>query len=248
MQIPTGSPTARPRSPAARARVALQFALLPLVLALLGPACAMWPPRSNITNAFVRDPEVAIPAILALGQSERPEAESVLLHILHDPDPLRQRTASQALQDLKQRRDASAAATAAPGKDAEQQREAAGLRSKAQAEIRALNAAMEQAMRHGDLAAVAAFYADDALLMDKSGRTVAGRQAIDEYWGRLEGAQDWELSIASLEGADKLWIQRGHSRLSVLRDGVLQHSNVEFMLVWRRQENGQLLIGLDAYW
>ena len=45
------------------------------------------------------------------------------------------------------------------------------------AEIRALNLAMEDCVRAGDMARVATYYADDAVLLGPRGNRVSGRKA-----------------------------------------------------------------------
>ncbi len=116
------------------------------------------------------------------------------------------------------------------------------------AEVRARNAAMEERFRAGDLRGVAAFYADDGVLLAPGGARVEGRAAIDAYWARFTEPVDWRLTVDGLEGGDDLLVQRGTSRLVRRRDGVEHVSEVRFVLVWVRQADGILRIAVDAYW
>jgi ketosteroid isomerase-like protein len=204
-----------------------------VVLAALSAACVpIFHQRSPVTDAFSRDTRISLPAIAELGQSDREEAESVLLHIARDPDPLRSQAAMNALRSHARLR------------RAETEEASPDIR----VEISALHEAMEEAFRNEDLLGVAAFYADDGLLLGRDGHRVAGRIAIDEYWGRLHGAREWELTLLDVEGEDGIWVERGRSKLSVFRDDELRASEVEFMMVWQRQSDGALLITIDAFW
>ena len=53
--------------------------------------------------------------------------------------------------------------------------------------------AMEAAYNLGDLQKVADFYADDAQLLAPGGYKVEGRQAVDDYWTKLNPIH-WELT------------------------------------------------------
>ena len=113
-------------------------------------------------------------------------------------------------------------------------------------EVDALARGMEQALRSGDLAAVAAYYADDAVLLGPGGFRVEGRQAIDAYWAAFEHPIDWRLETRRIEGDPDLIAWRG---VSYLRHGAPEQlSVVEFVLLWERQEDGRLQVVLDAYW
>jgi ketosteroid isomerase-like protein len=195
-------------------------------------ACLPWPERSHVTNAFSKDTRVALPAIAELGQSDREEAEAILLHIAQDPDPLRREAAVNALRAL------------ARLERAESNETTLSIR----AEISALHVAMEEALRNGDLLGVAGFYSDDAVLLGRDGRRVAGRANLNEYWTRLHGAQSWEIDVLDVEGEDGIWMERGRSRLRVMRDEELAESEVDFMMIWQRQLDGRLLIIVDAFW
>ncbi len=228
------------------------------VLILLTAACVQWPARSATTRAFDRDPHVYVPAIHELATSEREEAEAVLVHIAADPDELRRRTAEQALKVrrkwLAERAAATPARAGAGALPAGGSSSAGGgepssaVPATVHAEIASLNRSMEDALRRGDLAGVAAVYADDGVLLSRDGTRYAGREEVDAYWGRLEGARDWQLSVDRVEGEGGLWVQRGTSRLTVERDGELRVSEVDFLLVWVREADGRLRIALDAYW
>ncbi|MBT8484748.1 MAG: DUF4440 domain-containing protein [Phycisphaerales bacterium] len=115
-------------------------------------------------------------------------------------------------------------------------------------EVERLNRSMEESLRAGDLLGVAGHYADDAILIGPSGNRVTGRTEIDAYWMRFSDPVDWSLSVGTLEGEADLLCQRGTSRLTYRRGDAVRTSVVEFLLIWRREEDGRLRIAVDAYW
>ena len=109
---------------------------------------------------------------------------------------------------------------------------------------------MEEAMRRNDLAAVAAFYRDDCVLLSPGGSRTTGREAIDAYWARFGTGIDWKLEPFATEGnyGRGFAYQRGRSTLTYERDGELRTSTVEFVLLWRRDNLGDWRIAVDGYW
>ena len=118
----------------------------------------------------------------------------------------------------------------------------------ARSKIEALNRDMESALRKGDLLAVARFYSDDAILLGPRGQRIEGRDAIDRYWTGLRGPKDWKLTIDKLGGDPQTVYQIGRSRLVTEDGGRETVSEVEFVVVWRRQESGDTYrIEVDSY-
>jgi ketosteroid isomerase-like protein len=114
-------------------------------------------------------------------------------------------------------------------------------------EVEALNREMEAAFNRGDLKAVAAFYADNAVVRTSRQVAAQGRAAIDRYFTGIQNPKRWKLDVYGVsapEGSD-LVFQTG---LSTLVSGSPEHiSPFEFALVWKRQSNGKLRIVLDYY-
>jgi ketosteroid isomerase-like protein len=117
------------------------------------------------------------------------------------------------------------------------------------AEIERATEALAAAGRANDMAAVAGFYADDALMLGPDGYRAQGRGAIDSYWQSLRGAvSDWRLETFSVAGAGDLAQGLGRSRLSLARpDEAPRISTVDFCLIWCKQPGGWK-IAVDAYW
>lgn len=104
------------------------------------------------------------------------------------------------------------------------------------------------AMMSGDMKKVAAFYADDGVILDGDGRRVEGREAIDDYWSMVPPVLDWKLTTHFVDGVEGLIVQRGRSELTMQGSDQEHVSIVEFTHVWRRQQDGSLEIVVDAYW
>lgn len=117
------------------------------------------------------------------------------------------------------------------------------------AEAERLNRILETRYAAGDLAGVAAMYADNAIMLGPDGYRVEGRDAIDAYWTRITNPVSWKLEVIDAEGGRGLIHQRGVSVLTYGRDtGEVHTSTVQFVLVWVRQPDGEYRIGMDAYW
>jgi len=115
-------------------------------------------------------------------------------------------------------------------------------------EIEERNRHMEQQFRDGNLLGVADLYADDAVLLDSRGERVSGRDEIDAYWTGIEAPLEWKLEMRRIYGSDTLVYEIGRSHLTTLRDGTQHTSEVDFLLLWKREKNGEWKIALDAYW
>ena len=117
-----------------------------------------------------------------------------------------------------------------------------------QGEIEARVRELEARYRAGNLLGVADVYADDGELVDGTGQRVRGRAALDAYWSAIEEPLDWRLTTRSLRGSEAIAYQTGTSKLSLRREGAPQTFETDFLLVWRREPDGEWKIELDLYW
>jgi ketosteroid isomerase-like protein len=115
------------------------------------------------------------------------------------------------------------------------------------AAIRALNAELERRFRAGDLLGVADLYADDAVLIGPDGERVEGREAIDAYWSRITGPQDWRLEIREIGGTSSNPYELGRSSLTVAPGGEPRTSVVDFLVLWK-PAGDSYRIALDLFW
>jgi ketosteroid isomerase-like protein len=116
------------------------------------------------------------------------------------------------------------------------------------AEIRSLNDSMEAAFNRGDVAAVAAFYADHARLRGPRGPETTGRAAIDAYWTSIRNPVRWRLEVLDVGGNRDLTYQVGRSHLTSRgEDGGERTYTTDFVVVWERQADGKLRMILDLW-
>ena len=116
-------------------------------------------------------------------------------------------------------------------------------------EVEAVNRAMEEAFNRGDLVGVARFYADDARIMGPRGEIVQSRERLDRYWAGIRNMnpRSWKLDVIEVGGSrDEPW-QLGRSTLVTGTAGQEQSSITDFIVLWRRQADGQLRIYIDLY-
>lgn len=120
--------------------------------------------------------------------------------------------------------------------------------SPARAEIEAANQRLVELFNRGDYRAVAAMYADDAVLLGPRGYRIDGREAIDIYWDRPRQDASWSLEVLDITGTGEMPVQHGRSVLRQQRDGKPLVADAQFVVIWRRQPDGSYRIVVDAYW
>jgi len=117
-----------------------------------------------------------------------------------------------------------------------------------QGELEARVRELEARYRAGNLLGVADLYADDGEIVDASGRRVRGRTELDAYWSGIEEPLDWRLATHALRGSEHVAYQTGTSTLSLRQEGVPVTYVTDFLVVWRREPDGEWKIELDLYW
>lgn len=125
-------------------------------------------------------------------------------------------------------------AQAAPG-------DTSAIRREVEAQFRK----MEEAFNRGDILAAASYYTDDAVVRTPDAVAAAGRNAVDAYFTGIQAPKDWRLEAFAVGGPPDAPFTVGRS---VLRHGnPMRTSVVRFLLIWRRDADGQLRIALDYY-
>lgn len=93
---------------------------------------------------------------------------------------------------------------------------------------------------------LALFYSDSAMMVGNQ-TEIAGRDAIRNYWKKIEGrGVDWELESTSVQKIGNAYLQRGISRLSFTYEESVVRSDSRFSLVWI-WEDGTWRILLDHF-
>ena len=140
-----------------------------------------------------------------------------------------------------------------------------------------LNMQMENAFRKGEMKKLASMYSDDGYLMSPNRKATHGRKAIDAYWERWHSPINWKLDVIAVSkneqdiyestywkkmtkkpkhwkeegieiGASDVFYQLGHSKIEYESDdGMHQTSDVDFIIVWKKDTDGAYKIWIDTY-
>ncbi|HUP63039.1 MAG TPA: DUF4440 domain-containing protein [Thermoanaerobaculia bacterium] len=111
------------------------------------------------------------------------------------------------------------------------------------AAIRGMAEAFETAARARSVERVAAFYAEDAVLMPPNAANVTGRAAIGQFWGAMLAAPAIELDLITenVQGCGDLAVERGRYEFTA----PVQDSG-KYVVVWRNA-GGQWQIVTDMF-
>ena len=118
-------------------------------------------------------------------------------------------------------------------------------RNKIKSDIEKLNKEMEKVFNANDMAATAAFYTDDAEISG-SNYVVTGRKNLDNYWLALrDKGRGWKLTVIEIGGTDDYIYQLGNSDLTYIANGKERKSVTNFVLIWKKQQDGSYKIFRD---
>lgn len=97
---------------------------------------------------------------------------------------------------------------------------------------------MYEFVQKNDLASIAQFYSDDAIV-DGFDAKLQGSTAIKEYWRNVRGkGVDWTWEIFSNSGDDSFLFQTGISHLTLSYNGKNTTYSSLFSVIWKKQSNG----------
>jgi uncharacterized protein (TIGR02246 family) len=116
--------------------------------------------------------------------------------------------------------------------------------------IRELSQRWNQAIAARDSSALAAFYADDAVLQAPNMAPVTGRRNIESWWGSTIVFPNMSLTFAasqvSVARSGDLAYQRGTYRMSVETPQGPVSDAGKTLLVWKK-EKGEWKVAVDMY-
>ena len=113
-------------------------------------------------------------------------------------------------------------------------------------QIMVLNQEMEDAFNKNDMVTVAALYAHDGEIVYPDNYTVKGRTNLDKYWMDLMyKGRGWKLTVVEIGGQGEFVYQLGKSDLKYINDGKESSSITNFVLIWRKQDDGNYKIFRD---
>ena len=108
----------------------------------------------------------------------------------------------------------------------------------------------EAAFNRGDVAALAALYAEDATLLPPDSEAIAGRPGIQHFWQgvRDSGVGRVALRTQQVEASGDLAAEVGTAELTVgSGDGQTSAVRVKYVVVWRRRAGGPWQLAVDAW-
>ena len=112
-------------------------------------------------------------------------------------------------------------------------------------QIMLLNQQMEDAFNSNDMNMVAGFYSNDGEIVYDN-YTVRGRTNLDKYWLDLKDkGRGWKLTVVEIGGQGEFVYQLGKSDLKYISQGKEKSSITNFVLLWRKQEDGGYKIFRD---
>jgi ketosteroid isomerase-like protein len=111
------------------------------------------------------------------------------------------------------------------------------------------HAGFSSSLNSGDMAAVAAFYTEDALLMAPNAPRVTGRAAIEAFLKTFPPMDDLVLSGDEFAGGGDLIVVTGNFTINVMPPGATAAvaDTGKFVEVWRRQPDGTLKMAADMW-
>lgn len=111
----------------------------------------------------------------------------------------------------------------------------------ARAPIEKQGAEFAEAFNRGDIAAVAAMYSEDAILLPPDGELVRGRSAIEALWQgtRDSGVKTIAFTVLDVHSGRDLAVEVGKADLKIQPPNQPESSQtVKYVVVWRREKGG----------
>lgn len=112
-----------------------------------------------------------------------------------------------------------------------------------------LGKAFTDAYNKGDIPAVAAMYAPDAMAFPPEAEIVKGRPAIEALWkGFRDMAPSMEFTVLDVQTSGNVMVETGKATLHVAgAGGVPATVAVKYVVVWKKQKDGSWRISHDIW-
>ena len=122
----------------------------------------------------------------------------------------------------------------------------------ARTRVEVLGKSFTTAFNRGDVAAVAALYATDAMAFPPESETVKGRAAIETMWKGVRdmGVQSMDFTVLDVQTSGNLMVETGRANLHVAGPGAGAASatvTVKYVVVWKKQKDGTWKISHDIW-
>lgn len=116
--------------------------------------------------------------------------------------------------------------------------------------IRDNNARFAEAYSRGDVAAVAALYTDDAVLLPPNLETLRGKEAIQQFWAgaRQMGIREAALETVQVEESGDMACEIGAYTLKIQPEGGQATTDRgKYVVLWKRQADGSWKLAVDIW-
>jgi uncharacterized protein (TIGR02246 family) len=121
----------------------------------------------------------------------------------------------------------------------------------ARASIEKLGTAFADAFNRGDIAAIAAMYSDDAVVLPPDSDLVQGRSAIEALWKstRDSGMRDLAFTILEVHSSRDLAVEVGKAdfKMQTADQAESPSQTVKYVVVWKRQKDGTWKLFRDIW-
>lgn len=119
-------------------------------------------------------------------------------------------------------------------------------------ELRAADAALQQAVAAHDLNRIMSFYADNAVLMPTAEPMLSGKAAITEEWKHILAIPDMQnagklMSAEVSSGHDLAYTMGTYQSQMMGEDGKQVTEPGKWLSVWKKQSDGAWRIIVDTY-
>ncbi len=107
-----------------------------------------------------------------------------------------------------------------------------------------------EAYNRGDIAAVAALYTEDAVLMPPNSPILRGRRAIQEFWegARQMGLRDPTLRTVQLEEKGDTAYEVGEYTLQIeMPGGEPLNDQGKYVVIWKQAADGSRKLAVDIW-
>ena len=118
------------------------------------------------------------------------------------------------------------------------------------ARVEKLGKQFADAFTKGDIAGVAAMYAEDAMAFPPESEIVKGRPAIEAMWKGVRdlGAQSMDFVVLDVVSSGILLVETGKANLHIAGAGGAPATvTVKYVVVWKKQKDGSWKISHDIW-
>ena len=117
-------------------------------------------------------------------------------------------------------------------------------------DIESANREIGKAFSSGDIAALAAFYTEDAVVLPPNSQMIRGRKAIEEFWKGAVGmgVRSIQLNTIDVQSSGDLAYEIGNATMQIQpQGGSASRETVKYVVVWKRQPDNSWKLAADIW-